>query len=113
MPNFESCSLSFPLSFAQVILRKPLKNEKPCVSWFIGDSLLFKSWDLQKNLSLVWDVQRTTVIGNGNTFISSPGALKPINTRVLWAWTDFGGVCGVPVRHSIVTFSLRRRGGFW
>lgn len=82
MPNFESCSLSFPLSFAQVILRKPLKNEKPCVSWFIGDSLLFKSWDLQKNLSLVWDVQRTTIIGNGNTFISSPEHLSA--ALLLW-----------------------------
>lgn len=82
MPEFESCSLSHPLSRVFVELRKPNHNETPGVSWFVGDSLLFKTWDKENFSSLDFSARRTTVVSKGGVSLSTPEHLSPL--LIMW-----------------------------
>lgn len=82
MVEFKSCSLSHESTSVQVVLRKPRNNESPSVSWYVGKSLLFRTWNPINFSSLEWSTNRTTVIRNRELSISTPEHLSA--ALLLW-----------------------------
>ncbi len=87
---FKSSSLSYSNAEVQINFYKAKKSETlppPKISWYVGDTLLWKSFDKLNFNSLVWNTPRTDFISNGSITLKMPEHLAPV--FLLWPDVSF------------------------